>query len=118
MNKKIYAASVTPFSANDTIDIDSMLNILKRVAAAKCTGSFIFGTMGEWAQITPYERIAVLKAIDVEKNIGEILVGISENSLKMTLLNMPCRQQKHMLMQLTFQPQSQEMRLQHLLQEK
>ncbi len=88
MNKKIYAASVTPFSANDTIDIDSMLNILKRVAAAKCTGSFIFGTMGEWAQITPYERIAVLKAIDVEKNIGEILVGISENSLKMTLLNM------------------------------
>ena len=88
MKKKFYAASVTPFTDNDKVDIESAIRILKRVSAAGGTGTFLFGTMGEWAQLTQDERAEILKAVSSESNIGDLLVGISEDSLKRTLLNM------------------------------
>ena len=88
MKKKFYAASVTPFTNDDKADIESTIRILKRVYAAGGTGTFLFGTMGEWAQLTQEERAEILEAASSESDIGDLLVGISEDSLKRTLLNM------------------------------
>jgi 4-hydroxy-tetrahydrodipicolinate synthase len=89
--KKIYCASVSPFSKDNRPDPDSLERILDRNLKHGVSGAFILGTMGEWAQIDEDERdVFIRTASDVMKSRGELLVGISSNSLRATLKNLEC----------------------------
>lgn len=89
--KKIYCASVSPFTRDDRPDPASLERILDRNLRHGVSGAFILGTMGEWAQIDEDEReVFIRTASDVMKTRGELLVGIGSNSLRATLKNLEC----------------------------
>lgn len=87
--KKIYCASVSPFSNDNHPDPGSLEKVLERNLRHGVSGVFILGTMGEWAQIDDNERDVFIRvASDVMEDRGELLVGISANSLRGTLKNL------------------------------
>lgn len=75
--KKIYSASITPFTEKGDIDKKSIEKLLEFDLARGIEGFFFLGTMGEWAVLSSRMKQDVLEtAGDSIGNRAEIIVGV------------------------------------------
>jgi 4-hydroxy-tetrahydrodipicolinate synthase len=58
----VYAALVTPYRADETVDLDALSGLVSHVAAAGCRGVVTTGSTGEFHLLDAAERRAVLEA--------------------------------------------------------
>ena len=58
----IYAAALTPFRQDFSIDLDAINPFLHFLAAQDCHGALLFGTTGEGPSLSGREREAILRA--------------------------------------------------------
>ena len=61
MNLGIYAASVTPFTPKNTINADSLLQLMERNLNEGAAGFFIGGSSGEFLLLTFQERVRLFE---------------------------------------------------------
>lgn len=86
MKKRIVSASVTPLLNDGTLDKIGFKNLLERNIKHGLDGIFIFGTMGEWYNFTEkFKEETVEFAADCVQNRTELMVGITNTSLPLTL---------------------------------
>ncbi|HEY3310358.1 MAG TPA: dihydrodipicolinate synthase family protein [Anaerolineales bacterium] len=84
----IYAAALTPFKADHSIDVEAVTPFLHFLAAQECHGVLLFGTTGEGPSLSPSERTAILQAAtDVRITFPEfrLLAGTGTPSLDETV---------------------------------
>jgi len=58
----VYAASLTPLNADQSLDLASVPALLEFLAGRGCDGALIFGTTGEGPSFSPRERETVMRA--------------------------------------------------------
>lgn len=86
--RQILSAAVTPFSDNDELDLASAARLYERGLRQGIDGFFIFGSMGEWALLTPEEKLELAElACSVIGSRAKLLVGISDTGLSSILRN-------------------------------
>ncbi len=74
--KKIYSASITPFTEKGDIDKKSMEKLLEFDLARGIEGFFFLGTMGEWAVLNSRMKQDILEtAVEIIGDRAEIIVG-------------------------------------------
>lgn len=84
----IYAAALTPFKPDDSINLAAVLPFLDLLAAKGCHGALLFGTTGEGPSLSSTERQAVLReAVSIRKQHPEfrVLAGTGTPSLEQTV---------------------------------
>ena len=86
--KKIYSASITPFTDNEEIDTESVERLLNFDLERGVEGFFFLGTMGEWAVLdSSMKRVLLQTAGDVIGDRAEIIVGVHSTGLNGILEN-------------------------------
>lgn len=86
--KQIISAAVTPFTDADKLDLDSAAKVYEFGIEHAIDGFFILGTMGEWALVTPEEKVAVAEhACQVIGGRARVLVGVTDTGLPSILRN-------------------------------
>ena len=58
----VWAASLTPLTANDEIDIPALHRLLDYVLGAGMHGIYVCGSSGEWVLLSPAERMCLAEA--------------------------------------------------------
>ena len=87
--KKIYSASITPFTDQAEIDGESLERLIRFNLSHKMDGFFFFGTMGEWAVLSERMKHELLEAaVNAIGNQAEIIVGISSTGMNGIFDNM------------------------------
>ncbi len=87
--KKIYSASITPFTDHAEIDRESLERLIRFNLSHKMDGFFFFGTMGEWAVLSERMKHELLEAaVNAIGNQAEIIVGISSTGMNGIFDNM------------------------------
>jgi 4-hydroxy-tetrahydrodipicolinate synthase len=84
----IYAAALTPFRQDFSIDLDAINPFLHFLAAQDCHGALLFGTTGEGPSLSGREREAILRAArEVRVTFPEfrLLAGTGTPSLDETV---------------------------------
>lgn len=81
----IYAASVTPYHADGTPDLDALIEHTARLQAGGCSGVVIAGTTGEGLSLSVDERSAMFKAVSEAHPQLVVVAGTGANSLADTL---------------------------------
>ena len=84
----IYAAALTPFKDDFSIDVEAIHPFLQFLAAQECHGALLFGTTGEGPSLSPAEREAILRAaLEVRVTFPEfrLLAGTGTPSLDETV---------------------------------
>lgn len=86
--KQIISAAVTPFTNDDRLDLDSAARLYEHGLRHGIDGFFIFGSMGEWALLTPEEKLELAEvACGVIGARAKVLLGISDTGLPSILRN-------------------------------
>ncbi len=86
--KKIYSASITPFTENEEIDTKSVERLINFDLERGIEGFFFLGTMGEWAVLDSSMKQDLLQtAGDVIGDRAEIIVGVHSTGLNGILEN-------------------------------
>lgn len=87
--KQIISASVTPFTDDGRLDVDSAARLYEFGLGHRLDGFFIMGSMGEWALLNPEERDRLAEtACSVIGNKAKVLLGISDTGMSSILRNM------------------------------
>ena len=60
--KKIYSASITPFTESGALDVKSLERLLEFNIGIGIEGFFFLGTMGEWAVLGNRMKLELLEA--------------------------------------------------------
>ncbi len=84
----IYAAALTPFKNDFSIDLDAVNPFMQFLAAQECHGALLFGTTGEGPSLSSSEREAILRAaLEVRVTFPEfrLLAGTGTPSLDETI---------------------------------
>src|SRR3954451_2220995 len=77
----IIPAAITPFTADDHVDVEALRTNLKGLFEAGCTGVVATGTMGEAGQLSDAERRLVVETcVDVAGGRVPVIVGVSAGS--------------------------------------
>jgi len=58
----VFAAAVTPIKSDQTLDIESIPQLLSFLAQRGCHGALLFGTTGEGPSFAANERIGLMRA--------------------------------------------------------
>ncbi len=87
--KQIISASVTPFTDDGKVDLESAARLYEFNLKQGIDGFFIFGSMGEWALLTDEEKDALAEcACGVIGDKAKLLIGISDTGMPNILRNM------------------------------
>jgi 4-hydroxy-tetrahydrodipicolinate synthase len=78
----IYAASMSCFNKDLSLDIDSTIFHSERLIKTGCHGVAIFGSTGAGQLISRYEKDKLISKISNSKFKDNFLIGTSDNSLK------------------------------------
>jgi 4-hydroxy-tetrahydrodipicolinate synthase len=84
----VYAAAVTPVKDDLSLDLDSIPELMKFLAARGCHGMILFGTTGEGPSFAPSERETLMRAVsDCRDAVPgfRILAGTGTPSLQETI---------------------------------
>ena len=84
----IYAAALTPFHADYSIDLDAVYPFMQFLAAQECHGALLFGTTGEGPSLSAKERALILQVAGEVSTIFpefRLLVGTGTPSLDETI---------------------------------
>lgn len=89
MQKKVYSASITPLTADGSLDIGGLNKIFERNIRHGLDGIFILGSMGEWNQFSDEFRDRMIaECVKAAAGRTELLVGITAASTARALENM------------------------------
>jgi 4-hydroxy-tetrahydrodipicolinate synthase len=78
----VLAASLTPFTNDDTVDAPALVRHVRWLLNNGCGGALLFGTTGEGLSLTVDERIDALGALlDADLPAGRLLVGTGAPAL-------------------------------------
>jgi 4-hydroxy-tetrahydrodipicolinate synthase len=84
----IYAAALTPFHADYSIDLDAVYPFMQFLASQECHGALLFGTTGEGPSLSAKERTSILQIAGEVRTIFPefcLLVGTGTPSLDETV---------------------------------
>ena len=81
----IYAASVSCFDKNLSLDINSTILHVEKIIKEGCHGVAIFGSTGAGQLISKYEKEKFIEKISDSKFKENFLIGTSDNSLNETV---------------------------------
>ena len=81
----IYAASMSCFHANLSLDIDSTIFHIEKLVKDGCHGVAIFGSTGAGQLISKYEKEKLVEKISNSQFKDSFLIGTSNNSLNETV---------------------------------
>ena len=81
----IYAASMSCFHANLSLDIDSTIFHIEKLVKDGCHGVAIFGSTGAGQLISKYEKEKLVEKISNSQFKDTFLIGTSNNSLNETV---------------------------------
>ena len=84
----IYAAALTPFKSDYSIDPGAVSPFLHFLAAQECHGALLFGTTGEGPSLSPSERETILRSAKEVRNTYprfRLLAGTGTPSLDETV---------------------------------
>ena len=81
----IYAAAVSCFDKNLSLDIDSTIFHVEKIIKDGCHGVAIFGSTGAGQLISRYEKEKLIEKISTSKFKDSLLIGTSDNSLNETV---------------------------------
>ena len=85
INPGIYAASLSCFHANLSLDIDSTIFHIEKLVKDGCHGVAIFGSTGAGQLISKYEKEKLVEKISNSQFKDSFLIGTSNNSLNETV---------------------------------
>ena len=89
MRKKVYSASITPLSADGSLDIAGLNKIVDRNIRHGIDGIFILGSMGEWSQFSDdFRDRLVAESVKAVAGRVELLVGITAKTMEGALGNL------------------------------
>ena len=83
--KGIYAASMSVFNSNLSLNIEKTVNHAEKIIDMGCHGVAIFGSTGQAQLISISEKIALLNELSKSKYREKYLVGTGLNSLNETI---------------------------------
>jgi len=81
----IYAAAISCFDKNLSLDIDSTIFHVEKIIKNGCHGVAIFGSTGAGQLISRYEKEKLIEKISTSKFKDSLLIGTSDNSLNETV---------------------------------
>ena len=81
IKKGIYAASMTVFSKELLVDVDSTIKHSERLLRNGCHGSVLFGSTGQAQLISSDEKRKVIEKLNDSKFLDQFILGIGSNSL-------------------------------------
>ena len=81
----IYAAAISCFDKNLSLDIDSTIFHVEKIIKDGCHGVAIFGSTGAGQLISKYEKEKLIEKISASKFKDSLLIGTSDNSLNETV---------------------------------
>ncbi len=86
--KKIYSASITPFTDKGTLDVKSLERLLEFNLGMGIEGFFFLGTMGEWAVQSNRMKLELLEtAVSIIGDRAEIIAGVHSSGFDGILEN-------------------------------
>ena len=83
--KGIYAASMSVFNSNLSLNIEKTVNHAEKIIDMGCHGVAIFGSTGQAQLISISEKIALLNELSKSKYREKYLIGTGLNSLNETI---------------------------------
>ena len=83
--KGIYAAGMSVFNDDLTLNIDKTINHAERIIDQGCHGVAIFGSTGQAQLISISEKISLLNELSKSKYKEKYLIGTGLNSLNETI---------------------------------
>jgi len=87
--KKVYSASITPLTADGSLDIAGLNKIFDRNILHGIDGIFILGSMGEWAKFSDEFRDQLIaESVKAVAGRTELLVGITAPDMDQAMDNM------------------------------
>lgn len=87
--KQIITAAITPFTADDKVDLESAGRLYEFNLKQGVDGFFILGSMGEWALLTDEEKDALAEcACNTIGKKAKILIGIADTGMPNIMRNM------------------------------
>ena len=81
----IYAAAISCFDKNLSLDIDSTIFHIEKIIKDGCHGVAIFGSTGAGQLISKNEKEKLIEKISASKFKDNLLIGTSDNSLNETV---------------------------------
>ena len=81
ITKGIYAASMSVFNDDLSLDIDSTINHSEKVITEGCHGAVIFGSTGMAQLISSNEKKKLIDKLNESKFKNNIIIGTGENAL-------------------------------------
>jgi len=81
----IYAASMSCFNKDLSLDIDTTISHLEKLIKDGCHGVVIFGSTGAGQLISKYEKERLIEKINNNQFKDNFLIGTSDNSLNETV---------------------------------
>jgi len=81
----IYAAAISCFDKNLSLDIDSTIFHVEKIIKDGCHGVAIFGSTGAGQLISKNEKEKLIEKISASKFKDNLLIGTSDNSLNETV---------------------------------
>ena len=83
--KGIYAASMSIFNSNLSLNIEKTVNHAEQIIDQGCHGAAIFGSTGQAQLISISEKISLLNQLSKSKYKDKFLIGTGLNSLNETI---------------------------------
>ena len=83
--KGIYAASMSVFNSDLSLNIEKTLNHAEKIIDQGCHGAAIFGSTGQAQLISISEKISLLNKLSKSKHKDKYLIGTGLNSLNETI---------------------------------
>lgn len=94
----IIAASITPITADGTVDVPRLASHVNRLIEAGCSFVSTFGTSGEGASLSTREKIAALKAlkaarVDMRRQVPAVMTPTLDDAAQMVtaIADLGCR---------------------------
>lgn len=77
---RLFAASVTPFTSDGHLDLDTLAKHVDRLVTEGVDGVVVAGTTGESGALAPDERIELVRtAVDAAAGRAAVVVGVGEH---------------------------------------
>ena len=77
----VYAASMSIFNENLSLDVDSSISHAEKLIMDGCTGIVIFGSTGQAQLISSFEKKQLIEKLNSSKFKNQFIIGTGENSL-------------------------------------
>lgn len=89
LKKKVYSASITPLTADGSLDIAGLNKIFERNISHGIDGIFILGSMGEWSKFSDTFRDQLIaESVKAVAGRTDLLVGITAPDMALAMDNM------------------------------